>query len=236
MTPKKSFVITTKSLSLTTKSIVLTKSFFASSASSVAPKILGLKLCTKDCSALISEVEAYEGENDEASHAHKITPRSKIMFDTYAHWYVYFIYGNHYCLNITCGVGEAGAVLIRGAIPIKGIGLMKKRRLGGKKGLISKEVEMGGVLKSEKGASKRKKKLSVEGIGVNELCNGPGKLCAAFGIDKSFNGLKLGEKLWLAKPNKKELKMLDKCGVCKFTRIGVTKAKHLDWRYKLVEK
>jgi len=104
------------------------KEFFARSAHIIAPKMLGLKLCTMGCEGIITEVEAYEGKNDPASHAYQITSRSKLMLDTYAHWYIYFVYGNHHCLNITCGKKESGAVLIREIIPLKGIKLMQKRR------------------------------------------------------------------------------------------------------------
>lgn len=178
----------------------ISNSFFKEKASKVAPKLVGLKLCSKDCEALITEVEAYEGTNDPASHAYKITPRSQIMKDTYAHLYVYFVYGNHYCLNITCQEKASGAVLFREAIPLKGTKLMKKRR----------------KTKDEK-----------------NLCNGPGKLCQAFGISKNFNKTKLGEKLWLEKPTKKELKMLDEFKLKKLERIGISKGKEKLWRFKL---
>lgn len=177
------------------------KEFFAGSAHIIAPKLLGLKLVSKDCSAIISEVEAYEGKNDPASHAYTLTPRSKIMHETYAHWYVYFVYGNHYCLNITCGENEAGAVLIRELIPLTGKEIMKKRR----------------------GAMEEK-----------NLCNGPGKLCAAFGIDKKYNGLKLGEKLWIEKPSNFE--ELNQFEILALPRIGITKAVDKKWRFKLSKK
>jgi DNA-3-methyladenine glycosylase len=179
----------------------INEDFFEARASKVAPKLIGLKLCSCDgCEALITEVEAYEGKNDSASHAYKITPRSKIMLDTYAHWYVYFVYGNHYCLNITCGEKEAGACLIREAIPLKGIEVMQRRR---------------------------------QAKSIKELCNGPGKLCEAFLINKTFNGTKLGEKLWLKKPTKKELTLLDKFSLNTLPRIGITSAKTKKWRFKL---
>jgi DNA-3-methyladenine glycosylase len=124
------------------------------------------------------------------------------MHETFAHWYVYFIYGNHHCLNITCGKGSAGAVLIREAVPAKGIALMRKRRGKGK------------------GAAERKK------LSEKDLCSGPGKLCQAFAIDKSFNGLALGKKLWLEEGGAEDFK------VAKLPRVGITKAKNLKWRFR----
>ena len=76
--------------------------------------------------ARIVETEAYG--RDQASHAFKRTERSKIMFDTHGHVYVYLIYGMYACLNFTTEKKEAGAVLIRAVEPLQGIELMKKNR------------------------------------------------------------------------------------------------------------
>jgi DNA-3-methyladenine glycosylase len=172
------------------------KDFFKERAHLLAPKLLGMKITDGKCSGIISEVEAYEGANDPASHAYKITPRSTIMLSTFGHFYVYFIYGNHYCLNITCGEGEPGAVLIRELIPIDGINLMKKRR--------GTELE-------------------------SNLCSGPGKLCQALGVDKSYNGLTVGKKLWLEKNSKKKI-VFDS-----LPRIGIKKGMDLLWRFRISE-
>lgn len=76
--------------------------------------------------ARIVETEAYG--RDPASHAFKKTERSKLMFDTHGHVYVYLIYGMYECLNFTTEKNEAGAVLIRAVEPLKGIEQMKKNR------------------------------------------------------------------------------------------------------------
>ncbi|VFJ15323.1 DNA-3-methyladenine glycosylase [Candidatus Nitrosocosmicus franklandus] len=79
-------------------------------------------------SGLITETEAYGYLNDPASHAFKgETMRNRPMFGQVGKAYVYFIYGNHYCLNVVAKAqnDHAGAVLIRSIEPIDGIGLMK---------------------------------------------------------------------------------------------------------------
>ena len=79
-------------------------------------------------SGVITETEAYGHRNDPASHAFRgKTTRNRAMFGQVGKAYVYFIYGNHYCLNVVakCRNEPAGAVLIRSIEPIEGIGLMK---------------------------------------------------------------------------------------------------------------
>lgn len=79
-------------------------------------------------SGIITETEAYGYADDPASHAFKrLTLRNASMFGEVGRLYIYFIYGNHHCLNIVARNSNqlAGAVLIRSIEPIEGISLMK---------------------------------------------------------------------------------------------------------------
>ena len=112
---------------------VLPRSFYRRDTGKVAKELLGKVLVRywrgKRLSGRIVEVEAYF-EDDPASHAFRgETPRNKPMFEEEGRAYVYFIYGNHYCLNVvTERAGVAGAVLIRALEPIEGIKLMQRAR------------------------------------------------------------------------------------------------------------
>jgi DNA-3-methyladenine glycosylase len=114
----------------------LKKSFFEDETPKVAKSLIG-KVLVKytnfmgnyfKTSGIITETEAYGYTDDPASHAYKrLTLRNASMFGEAGRLYIYFIYGNHYCLNIVARSRNqlAGAVLIRSIEPIEGISLMK---------------------------------------------------------------------------------------------------------------
>ena len=112
---------------------MLPRSFYQKHATELAKALLGCELVhvTSDgiTSGLIVETEAYNQE-DAASHSYKgKTERTKIMFESGGHVYVYFTYGMHYCFNVVSGeAGYGEAVLIRALEPVKGLDLMKQRR------------------------------------------------------------------------------------------------------------
>ncbi|MEX2114151.1 MAG: DNA-3-methyladenine glycosylase [Pirellulales bacterium] len=100
---------------------LLSHDFYARPALAVAKELLGKVLVRRingqDVTAVIHETEAYIGPHDLACHASKgRTPRTEVMFGPAGHWYVYFIYGIHWMLNVVTGdVDHPAAVLIRGA-------------------------------------------------------------------------------------------------------------------------
>ena len=98
----------------------------------VAPQLLGATVLVNDVSVRITEVEAYLGAADPASHAFKgETPRNATMFRAAGSVYVYFTYGMHYCMNIVCWPeGRAGGCLLRAGEVIDGEDLARERRPG----------------------------------------------------------------------------------------------------------
>lgn len=114
---------------------ILDRSFYQRPTVEVARALLGAHLVREwqshILSGIIVETEAYCGELDPASHAYRRqTKRNEAMFGPVGHTYVYFTYGNHFCLNIVAREKErlAGGVLLRGIIPIDGIEYMKELR------------------------------------------------------------------------------------------------------------
>jgi DNA-3-methyladenine glycosylase len=105
----------------------LPRDFFARPTELVAEALLGTTIVRRvpgrpTRTARIVEVEAYLGVRDLASHARRgPTPRASIMFGPPGHLYVYLIYGMYHCMNFVAERdGEAGAVLIRAAEPLRG--------------------------------------------------------------------------------------------------------------------
>jgi len=100
----------------------------------VARALLGKLLIRKTPRGILAgrivETEAYLGKDDAAAHsAAGKTPRNAVLFGPPGFAYVYFIYGNHYCLNVSClPDGEAGGVLFRAMEPVVGIEQMAEAR------------------------------------------------------------------------------------------------------------
>ncbi|HTL87299.1 MAG TPA: DNA-3-methyladenine glycosylase [Acidimicrobiia bacterium] len=113
----------------------LKASFYARDAADVAPELLNKVLVGNGVAARIVEVEAYRAEEDPGSHAYRgKTARNASMFAAPGTLYVYFSYGNHWCMNAVCGPGtRPHAVLLRAAAPVKGVPTMYERRVKAKR-------------------------------------------------------------------------------------------------------
>ena len=144
----------------------LTSNFFSRDTVEVAKDILGKYLIKEtnkgDMIGKIIEVEAYLGPNDKACHAYnyKKTEKTKTMYLKPGTFYVYYIYGVYFCLNIiTEPEGIPCAIFIRNLFPVKGMELMNENR----------NVKIGKNYKN--------------------LVDGPSKLCMALNITKEqYNG------------------------------------------------
>ncbi|ACV80412.1 DNA-3-methyladenine glycosylase [Nakamurella multipartita] len=116
----------------------LTRRFFARDVTVVAPDLIGRVLVSTTeqgpVAVRLTEVEAYAGPLDPASHAYRRTARSEIMYGRAGHLYVYFVYGMHWCANLVTGPdGTASAVLLRAGEVVDGLPLAWARRPGARR-------------------------------------------------------------------------------------------------------
>lgn len=93
----------------------LNRKYFERPTLEVAKDLIGKLLVFGNKKGIITETEAYFGD-DPASHgAGGRTKRNFPMFGPAGHSYVYFIYGMYHCFNITTeNEGYPAAILIRG--------------------------------------------------------------------------------------------------------------------------
>jgi len=136
--------------------------FYARDPRAVSRDLLGKVLIRRQFRKLLTarvvEVEAYLGQDDPAAHsASGRTARNFVLFGPPGLTYVYFIYGNHFCFNVSClRDGEAGGVLFRALEPISGIEQMAEAR-----------------------------DISIDSSrDLRKLTSGPGRLAEAFGITR----------------------------------------------------
>lgn len=158
----------------------LPRSFYTTDGCTLAEACLGkllvLETPTGVLSGLITETEAYMGVTDRASHAFggRRTARNETMYRMGGFAYVYRIYGLYHCLNVTAAQeGNPEAVLIRGVLPVNGIGRMCENR------------RKNGRAKSYPAPDTMTEKQRLT------MTDGPGKLCTAFGIGKETDGADL---------------------------------------------
>ena len=129
--------------------------------------------------ARIVETEAYD-QDDPASHAFGgPSDRNAAMFGPAGHLYVYVSYGMHHCCNVVCGPeGFGSGCLVRAVEPLEGVEVMRELREAGRAGKAHT-----GRAGKEQAERARKHPLK-----LRDLTNGPGKVCAALGIDKALYG------------------------------------------------
>ncbi len=189
--------------------VPIPRPFFARDVRRVARALLGKVLVrgaeTPTLTARIVEVEAYLGVEDPAAHAAAgRTLRNSVIFGPPGHAYVYFIYGNHYCLNVSCEPeGKAGCVLFRALEPLTGIEEMARAR----------HVEI------------------TTPKDLRQLTSGPGRLCEAFGItrtrDNDCDLTSDKSSLWIGDDGYRAR------NIATTPRIGITKAADMPLRYLL---
>jgi DNA-3-methyladenine glycosylase len=173
----------------------------------VGRDLLGKVLVRREARILLAarivEVEAYLGQEDPAAHsASGRTLRNSVLFGPAGRAYIYFIYGNHFCLNVSClPDGEGGGILFRALEPLTGIDEMAKAR-----------------------------GISIHGPGdLRNLTSGPGRLAEAFGItrvrDNDKDLTRPRSDLYVADDGSARPPALTTI------RIGITKAADLPLRY-----
>ncbi|HXR15281.1 MAG TPA: DNA-3-methyladenine glycosylase [Terriglobales bacterium] len=190
---------------------LLPRAFYDRDPRRVSRALLGKVLVRKEGRKLLAgrivEVEAYLGEKDPAAHSFAgRTLRNAVLFGPPGYAYVYFIYGNHYCLNVSClPDGVAGGILFRAVEPLDGIEEMARSR----------------------GISFNSTRNSVRDL--RKLTSGPGRLAEAFGITRDRdNGKDLtsaSSDLFIADDDYRVRRILTT------PRIGITKAAERPLRY-----
>ncbi len=189
---------------------ILPREFFSRDPVTVGRELLGKLLIRREGRTLMAgrivEDEAYLGVEDPAAHAYSgRTPRNSVLFGPPGHAYVYFIYGNHYCLNVSCmAEGDAGCVLLRAMEPVFGREAMAQAR-----GLQLSSIPRPSQLRL--------------------ISSGPGRLSQALGITRLRDNDKdlavPSSDLWFADDGYRPAR------IAATTRVGITKAVEYPLRF-----
>jgi len=171
---------------------LLKPEFFDADPRKVARALLGKLLVRKTPRGVLAgrivETEAYLGKGDAAAHAAAgKTARNAVLFGPPGHAYVYFIYGNHYCLNVSClPDGVPGCVLLRALEPVTGIEEMARAR--GIEIRRASSLNTSGLNTSGLNiGAPRSNDLKSAGLIFNDLkkiSSGPGRMAEALGITR----------------------------------------------------
>jgi DNA-3-methyladenine glycosylase len=190
---------------------IIPREFFARHSLQVAPELLGCILEHQTLAGLVAveltEVEAYAGASDPASHAYRgKTARNAVMFGPPGHAYVYFTYGMHFCVNLVCAHnGSASAVLLRAGRIIEGEELARTRRTRG-----------------------------ATVVPFRDLARGPARLCQALDIDMSQNGEDVSvpeSPLRMRWPDASTTVRSEERKIATGPRVGVSAAAEVPWRF-----
>jgi len=202
---------------------LLKPAFFNRDPRTVARALLGKVLVRKTPQGILAgrivETEAYLGKGDAAAHAVAgKTARNFVLFGPPGRAYVYFIYGNHYCLNVSClPDGVPGCVLFRALEPLTGIEEMAQAR-----GVALGARDLEGIGRENPSGRNR---LSI----LRKISSGPGRMCEALGITRVRDNGKS-----LVSP-RSDLQIVDDGyrvrRVAVGPRIGITKAADHPLRY-----
>jgi DNA-3-methyladenine glycosylase len=217
---------------------VLPRGFFVRPSLEVAPALLGCVLEHQTPEGLVAvaltEVEAYAGPADPASHAYRgRTARNEVMFGPPGHAYVYFTYGMHFCVNLVClPAGAASAVLLRAGRVVAGADLAAARRNG--RGPAA--AGPGGRPAAGPAAAP----LPPAGRDFDRLASGPARLCQALGIGRPANGTDVCDpasplriRLPAASPDSPSASRDARARISRGPRVGVTSAADRRWRFWL---
>jgi len=216
---------------------LLPRGFFAGSSLAVAPRLLGCVLEHETGEGLVAvaltEVEAYDGSDDPASHAYRgRTARNAVMFGEPGHAYVYFTYGMHFCVNLVCRPeGTASAVLLRAGRVIEGIPLAAARRAAARNGAGHRAGASGDPGQPAAVAARG----AVGPVVERELARGPARLCQALGIDRGLDGADacdLGSPLRI-RPAPGTGPGQPAPGISQGPRVGISAAAGRPWRFWL---
>jgi DNA-3-methyladenine glycosylase len=226
---------------------LLPREFFNGSAVDVAPKLLGCVLAHQTTEGLVevvlTEVEAYAGAADPASHAFRgRTTRNAVMFGAPGHAYVYFTYGMHFCVNLVCSpAGEASAVLLRAGRVIEGVGLAASRRQG-RPGAATKPAPAGAAGSAAAGAAGSAAAgaagsaaagaagSALSAAARRDLARGPARLCQALGIDRSLDGADVCDPASPLRVGPARAAVA-RARICRGPRVGVSSAADVAWRF-----
>jgi DNA-3-methyladenine glycosylase len=189
--------------------VLLPRETLARGSVDVAPALLGCVIEHETAEGLVAvaltEVEAYQGQADPASHAYRgRTARNAVMFGPPGHAYVYFTYGMHFCVNLVClPEGTASAVLLRAGRVIQGEDLARARR-------------------------------TTAGPAGRDLARGPARLCQALAISRAQDGADVcdpASPLRVRWPAQAGEVPLAGAAISSGPRVGISAAADLPWRF-----